>query len=294
MTSSVSKLHVDLGLAGGGHLVVLDLDLDAEALHGEDHLGPQVLEVVGRRDREVPLLGTDLVAEVRSFVGAGVPVPLDRVHLVEGVALVLGVPHVVEDEELGLGPEVTGVGQPGGAEVRLGLRGHVAGVTRIRLEGHRVADEAVDVQGPVLPERVDDCGVGVGHEQHVRLLDLLEPPDRGSVEPEALLEDVLGQLVGGDREMLHEAGEVDEPDVDDLDALVLQPSGALPPGSASAPFLLGQFSARLRRREAFTAAPWWWLARPTHKSASAAPARRAVGGRPRSLPRWDFAAVARL
>jgi len=46
------EAHVDLGLAGRGHLVVLDLDLDAQAFHGQDHLRPQVLEVVGRRHRE--------------------------------------------------------------------------------------------------------------------------------------------------------------------------------------------------------------------------------------------------
>ena len=48
MTQQRVEAHVDLGLAGGGHLVVLDLDLDAETLHGEDHLGTQVLEVVRR------------------------------------------------------------------------------------------------------------------------------------------------------------------------------------------------------------------------------------------------------
>ena len=73
----------------------------------------------------------------------------------------------------------------------------------------------------MLPEGVDHRGVGVGHEQHVRLLDLLEPPDRRPVEAEALFEDVLGERVGGNREVLHEAGQVDEPDVHNLDALVL-------------------------------------------------------------------------
>ena len=58
------EAHVDLGLAGGADLVVLDLDLDAEALHREDHLGAQVLVLVHRRDGEVPLLVPDLVAEV--------------------------------------------------------------------------------------------------------------------------------------------------------------------------------------------------------------------------------------
>ena len=59
------EAHVDLGLAGGADLVVLDLDLDAHPLEGEHHLGAQVLVVVHRRDREVALLVADLVAEVR-------------------------------------------------------------------------------------------------------------------------------------------------------------------------------------------------------------------------------------
>ena len=177
--------------------------------------------MVGRRDREVALLGPDLVPEVRALLAPRIPVALDRVHLIEGVALVLGVAHVVEDEELGLGPEVAGVGQPRRPEVGLGLGGHVAGVAGIRLPRHGVAHVAVDVQGAVLAERVDHRRVGVGHEQHVGLLDLLESPDRRPVEPEALFEDVLGQLVGGHRKVLHEPGQVDEPDIDDLDALVL-------------------------------------------------------------------------
>ena len=36
---------------------------------------------------------------------------------------------------------------------------------------------------------------GSGIEEHVRLLDLLEPTDRRAVEPEPVLEDTLGQLV---------------------------------------------------------------------------------------------------
>ena len=56
--------HVDLGLAGGPNLVVLHLDLDAHPLHGEDHLGAQVLEVVHRRNREVAFLVARLVAQV--------------------------------------------------------------------------------------------------------------------------------------------------------------------------------------------------------------------------------------
>ena len=47
----------------------------------------------------------------------------------------------------------------------------------------------------MLAERVHDGRVRVGHEEHVRLLDLLEATDRRAVEAEAILEGTLGQLV---------------------------------------------------------------------------------------------------
>ena len=76
----------------------------------------------------------------------------------------------------------------------------------------------------VLAERVDDARVRVGHEEHVRLLDLLEAADRRAVEAVALLEAVLGELVRRRREVLHQPRQIAEAEVDDLDALVLHES----------------------------------------------------------------------
>ena len=87
--------------------------------------------------------------------------------------------------------------------------------------GDRVVDEAVDVEGLVLPEGVDHRRRRVGQEDHVGFLDLLEPPDRGAVEAEALGEHVVGQFMRRSGEVLHHAREVTEADIDDLDALVL-------------------------------------------------------------------------
>ncbi len=66
-----------------------------------------------------------------------------------------------------------------------------------------------------------DGGVRVREQEHVRLLDLLEAPDRGAVEAVALGEAVLGQGVGGNGEVLHEPRKIAEAEVDDLDALAL-------------------------------------------------------------------------
>ena len=73
----------------------------------------------------------------------------------------------------------------------------------------------------MLAEGVDDRSVGVGHEDHVRLLDLLEAADRRAIEPVALVEPILGQLGDRHREVLGQAREIAKPEVDDLDAFIL-------------------------------------------------------------------------
>ncbi len=189
------EAHVDLGLPGGAHLVVVHLDLDARPGHLEDHLAAQVLVVVGGRDREVALLVAGLVAEVATaLLGARVPRALDRVDEVVGGELVLVEADRVEDVELALRTPVRALRDAAAPQVRLGLAGDVARVAGVGLAGHRVADKAVEDQRGVLRERVEDRGGGVGEQEHVRLLDLLEATDRGAVEPEPLLERVLVEL----------------------------------------------------------------------------------------------------
>ena len=78
-------------------------------------------------------------------------------------------------------------------------------------------------------------------------LDLLEPPDRGAVKAEALVEGLLGQLVRRDREVLHQAGQIGEAQVNDLDLVVPDQvedvSGESVTGGAS--FTIGQTWATL-------------------------------------------------
>ena len=177
--------------------------------------------MVHGRHREVALLGAGLVAEVRALVAAGVPHALDRVDHVERLVRPVLEADVVEDEELGLGPEVGGVGDAGRLQVLLGLLGDVPRVTRVALAGHRIGHEAVDHERLAGPERVDVGRRRVGHQDHVRLLDLLEPPDRRAVEAVAVLERRLAQHPRRDGDVLHDAGEVAEAEVDELDALRL-------------------------------------------------------------------------
>ena len=101
------EAHVDLGLAGGGHFVVLSSTWMPTFSISMHHLGADVLLGVGGRHREVAFLVARLVAEVRLLVAAGVPVAFgaSRCSSSRRAEFVIEA-DVVEDEELGLGAEV--------------------------------------------------------------------------------------------------------------------------------------------------------------------------------------------
>jgi hypothetical protein len=109
---------------------------------------------------------------------------------------------------------------PGRREVGRRLAHDVAGVAAVGLAGDRVVDVAVHHQGLVLAEDVLDRGGGVRDQEHVRLLDALEPAHRRAVEVQPVAEGRFGDLVRRHGEVLHEPREVDEPQVDELVALV--------------------------------------------------------------------------
>src|SRR5690606_3616563 len=102
----------------------------------------------------------------------------------------------------------------------LGLLGDIARVPVVGLHRQGVTHEAVQHQRLVLTERIVDGGCGIRDQDHVGLLNLPESPDRRSVESEAFLERLGGQLVGGHREMLDLAGQVTEAEIDEFDAVV--------------------------------------------------------------------------
>ena len=98
---------------------------------------------------------------------------------------------------------------------------HDAGVAVERLAGERadVAEHAGD-RGVVAPPGDDLERGGVGHGEHVRLLDPGVPLDRGAVEAHALLERAL-ELGRRDGEALERAEHVGEPELDEAHAALL-------------------------------------------------------------------------
>ena len=216
---------VDLGLPRGADLVVAALEGEPGVDQVGGHLVAQVDVVVVRRDGEVAALGPHLVAAVGASVGleglTGVPPARLRIHLVEGAVHLRVERHRVEDVELGLGAEESGVRDPGGGQVVLRLAGHVARVARVGLAGERIVHEEVHVQRLGCAERVDACGLGVRQQHHVGLVDGLEPANRRAVERQAVLEDAVVERRRRDGEVLDHTGQVAEPNVDVFDLLVL-------------------------------------------------------------------------
>ena len=78
----VLEAQVDFALAGGGHFVVLGFDVDAAIDHGLHHLVADVHHLVGRRHGEIAFLVAELVAQVRAFLAAAVPLAFDAVDVV--------------------------------------------------------------------------------------------------------------------------------------------------------------------------------------------------------------------
>ena len=100
-----------------------------------------------------------------------------------------------------------------------GLAGDVAGIAAVVFPGDRVLDVADHRQRGDLAEWVERGGLRLRHHQHVALVDRLPAADAGAVEAQAVLEDVLVELVDGNGEVLPNAGEVHEPQIDGLDIL---------------------------------------------------------------------------
>src|SRR5882757_9943325 len=103
----------------------------------------------------------------------------------------------------------------------LGLPRDEPAISTVRLPCDRVDDVADQEQRLVRKARIDGCGVRVGDEQHVALVDCLEAANARAVESKSLRKAVDAQLAQRQAEVLPRAGEIDEADVNHFDALSL-------------------------------------------------------------------------
>ncbi len=178
-----------------------------------------------RRNREIAFLVARLVTEVAAaigaFVAAGGPVALSGLHIVVAAMLILLEADRVEDEELQLGTEIASRCDAACSQIGLGLACYIARIPGIGLIQHRIEYVADHCQRRGLALGVDEGGRRVRLEQHVRFVDFLKATDRRTVETDPIAEEAWINLGQGDREVLPEPRQIREPEVDDLDVVLL-------------------------------------------------------------------------
>ena len=181
--------QVDLVLARG-HLVVAVLHADPHLLEGEDRLAAQVRRPVHGEAVEIAAH----VEELGGLVGGEIE-ELEFGTDIEGVALVV---------DLLQGPlqHIAGIALVGGAVGILDVADH----PRDRPVGGPPGD---DLEGR-----------GIGHGDHVALLDPAETRDGGAVEPHPLFHPLF-QFVGGDAEDLLDPEDIGKPELDETDVFLL-------------------------------------------------------------------------
>ncbi|MNT37441.1 hypothetical protein D3C72_1735800 [compost metagenome] len=142
------------------------------------------------------------------------------------VARVLVLPEAdgVENKEFQFGAKVANRGKTGLPEVQLGLACDMARIARVRLVQDRVQHVADQRQRWCRAKRIDECRGRVRPDQHVGLVYFLEPTNGRPVEPDAGREQIVVDFRQRDREMLPCAGQVGEPEVNDLDRVLLDQS----------------------------------------------------------------------
>src|SRR6185295_15193291 len=102
-----------LALAGRSDLVVVTLDADTDLAQDRRDGVSYVYKRIERSDRDITLLGPDVVAGVGAelvTLAARVPVALVRVHVIPGRVLLGMKMGLVKDKELGLGADVDRIG----------------------------------------------------------------------------------------------------------------------------------------------------------------------------------------
>jgi hypothetical protein len=135
--------------------------------------------------------------------------------------LVLIEADVIEDEELGFGAEERGVGHARVIEVQLGLLRDPSRVALVALFGDRVLHVAVEDECGDLGEGIEEGSGGVGDQQHVALVDGGPAADTGAVHTEAFFEAALFELADRIGDVVLQARDVGEAEIDLLHVVVL-------------------------------------------------------------------------
>ncbi len=175
--------------------------------------------MIGRGNREIAFLVARPVAQVIVFA-AGVPAAFFGIDEIETAVLVLIEANIVEDEELGLGSKVGGIGNTAVFELQFRLLGDPARIAVVVLARNGVDDVAEHDQCPGLRERIHEGSGGIGNDEHVALVNRRPAADAGAVDSEAIFKRALIEHADGIRDVLVQSGQVGKAQID-LPGIVL-------------------------------------------------------------------------
>ena len=222
LTHQGVELDADFGLASRGDFVVMHFGHQPHRFQTQAHSGAEILHRIHRWYREVATLDTRTVAEVATLVSAlGIPAGLGGIDLAEATTDVGTPAHVVENEKLVFRTKEGGVADTGGFQIGLGATRQGARIPLVTLHGVGFDDITGQDQGRLLEKRIDGSSHGIGHQDHVRLLDALPAGDGRAVEHLAVLEYILIHGADGHGDVLLLATGVRETIIHELNALLL-------------------------------------------------------------------------
>ena len=165
--------------------------IKAAVHHGHHHFAAQVLVVVHRRDGEISFFVARTIAQIVVFP-ARIPASFFRVNEIEPVLLALVEANVIEDEELGFGAEVGGIGEARGSQIKLGFLCDVARIAVVALFGDGIDYVADHDQGGHFGESVEHVGRRVRDQEHVAFIDRRPTADGRAVHAETFFERIFG------------------------------------------------------------------------------------------------------
>ena len=171
--------------------------------------------MISGRNGKISFAVARTVAEI-VFRPSGVPASLFGVDVVKTVLLTLIETNVVKDEEFRFGSEVSRVGNAGGSQIQFGFPCDVARITVVTLLGYGIDDIANEHERWNFSEGIEHVKTGVGHEQHVALVDGGPAANGRTVDPEAVFEGRFRQLLDGVGDVMPEAGQISEAEVQNL------------------------------------------------------------------------------
>ena len=200
--------------------MMVTFDVQAALDHGLHHFAAQILIMIGGRHREITFFVARPVAEI-IFPAAGIPAAFFCVNKIEAAVLILVETDVIENEELGFGAEIGGVGDAAVLQEKFGLLGNPTGIAFVALLGDRVLDVAVHDQRGGLGERIHQRSGRIGDQEHVALMDRRPTADTRSIHAEAVFKAAQIQFTDRVRHVVLQARNVRKPQVELLGIVFL-------------------------------------------------------------------------